>query len=203
MGAIAGGVSAWAISNSIIGRAERIEALAAALRAHRQPIHVIPDDGDVMGRAERSLLQATDAVIAEIGALTEQRDELDAILRSMTEAVVVTGARGEVILLNGQARKTFALSADANYQGRDFVELCRDPRLQEFVASSTGSPNGEIAAAEVRIAESFAAIPCRQRRAGASVGVGVGMARRVRVPRHHATQDLRDDARGFHRQPHA
>ena len=46
---------------------------------------------------------------AEIGALTEQRDELDAILRSMTEAVVVTGARGEVILLNGQARKTFAL----------------------------------------------------------------------------------------------
>jgi two-component system, OmpR family, phosphate regulon sensor histidine kinase PhoR len=151
IGAGAGGLSAWAISNSIIGRAERIEALAAALRAHRQPLHVIPDDGDVMGRAERSLLQATDAVIAEIGALTEQRDELGAILRSMTEAVVVTGARGEVILLNGQARKTFALNADANYQGRDFVELCRDPRLQEFVASSTASPNGEITAAEVRI----------------------------------------------------
>jgi signal transduction histidine kinase len=123
VGAIAGGLSAWAIANSIIRRAERIEALAAALRAHRQPRHVIPDDGDVMGRAERSLLQATDTVIAEIGALTEQRDELGAILRSMTEAVVVTGARGEVILLNGQARKTFALSADANYQGRDFVEL--------------------------------------------------------------------------------
>ena len=150
-GATAGGLSAWAIANSIIGRAERIEALAAALKAHRQPLHVIPDDSDVMGRAERSLLQSTDAVIAEIGALTEQRDELGAILRSMTEAVVVTGARGEVILLNGQARKTFALSADANYQGRDFVELCRDPRLQECVTSSTGSANGEITAAEVRI----------------------------------------------------
>lgn len=151
VGAMAGGFSAWAIANSIIGRAERIEALAAALREHRQPLHVIPDDSDVMSRAERSLLQSTDAVIAEIGALTEQRDELGAILRSMTEAVVVTGARGEVILLNGQARKTFALSADANYQGRDFVELCRDPRLQEFVASSTGSANGEITATEVRI----------------------------------------------------
>jgi two-component system phosphate regulon sensor histidine kinase PhoR len=150
-GAVAGGLSAWAIANSIIGRAERIEALAAALKAHRPPAHVIPDDGDVMARAERNLLQATDAVLAEIGTLTEQRDELGAILRSMTEAVVVTGARGEVILLNGQARKTFALNADANYQGRDFVELCRDPRLQEFVASSTAGANGEITAAEVRI----------------------------------------------------
>ena len=176
LGAMAGGLSAWAISNSIVRRAGRIEALAAALKAHRQPLHVIPDDGDAMANAERSLLQATDTVIAEIGALTEQRDELGAILRSMTEAVVVTGARGEVILLNGQARKTFALSADANYQGRDFVELCRDPRLQEFVATSTGSANGEITAAEVRIQNpsprylAVSAAPVKR-------GIGVGMAR--------------------------
>ncbi len=175
-GAMTGGLAAWAISNAIVGRAERIEALAAALRAHRPPIHVIPDDGDVMGQAERSLLQAADAVIAEIGTLTEQRDELDAILRSMTEAVVVTGARGEVILLNGQARKTFALNAEANYQGRDFVELCRDPRLQEFVASSTGSADGEITAAEVRIQNpsprylAVSAAPVKR-------GIGVGISR--------------------------
>jgi two-component system phosphate regulon sensor histidine kinase PhoR len=151
VGALAGGLAAWGISNSIIGRAERIEALAAALKAHRQPIHVIPQDGDAMAHAERILLQATDTVIGEIAALTEQRDEFEAILRSMTEAVVVTGARGEVILLNGQARKTFALSADANYQGRDFVELCRDPRLQDFVTRSAGSANGDITTAEVQI----------------------------------------------------
>jgi two-component system phosphate regulon sensor histidine kinase PhoR len=175
LGAVAGSLSAAAIANSISGRAERIEALAAALRAHRQPVHVIPDDSDVMGRAERSLLQSTDAVIAEIGALTEQRDELEAILRSMTEAVVVTGVRGEVILLNGQARKTFALSADANYQGRDFVELCRDPRLQEFVANSTASANGAITAAELRIQSpsprylAVSAAPVKR-------GSGVGMA---------------------------
>ena len=176
VGALAGGLSAWAISNSIVGRAERIEALAAALRAHRQPVHVIPADGDVMGHAERSLLQSTDSVIAEIGALTEQRDELEAILRSMTEAVVVTGARGEVILLNGQARKTFALSAEADYQGRDFVELCRDPRLQEFVGNSTGSPDGEITATEVRIQNpsprylAVSAAPVKR-------AIGVGIAR--------------------------
>ncbi len=176
IGATAGGLAAWGISNSIIGRAERIEALAAALLAHRAPIHVIPDDGDAMAHAERSLLQATDTVIGEISTLTEQRDELDAILRSMTEAVVVTGARGEVLLLNGQARKTFALNIDADYNGRDFIELCRDPRLQEFVARSTGSPNGEITAAEVRLQNpsprylAVSAAPVRR-------GSGVGMSR--------------------------
>jgi two-component system phosphate regulon sensor histidine kinase PhoR len=174
-GAIAGGLAARAIANSIDARAERIETLAAALREHRAPPHVIPEDRDAMGRAERSLLQTADTVLSEIGALTEQRDELGAILRSMTEAVVVTGARGEVVLLNGQARKTFALSAEADYQGRDFVELCRDPRLQEFVASSTSSRDGEITSAEVRIQNpsprylSVSAAPVKR-------GVGSGIA---------------------------
>ena len=173
-GVIAGSVAVWAISDSVIGRAERIEALAAALRAHRQPGHVIPDDGDVMSRAERNLLQSADAVIAEIGTLTEQRDELEAILRSMTEAVVVTGTRGEVILLNGQARKTFALNAEANYAGRDFIELCRDPRLQEFVASSTSSANGAITAAEVHIqnpSPRYLAVSAAQVKRGSGNGI--------------------------------
>src|SRR5690348_8938488 len=126
----AGGFAAFIVARTVTRRAERLEAMATALRAHRQPAHVLPDDRDVMGAAERKLLQAADAVIGEIESLAEQRDELEAILRSMTDAVVVTGGRGEVVLLNGQARRTFALSLDANYQGRDFVELCRDPRLQ-------------------------------------------------------------------------
>ena len=151
LGAIAVGLSAWGVARAINLRAERIEALATSLRERRQPPHVTADDNDAMGHAERDLIRAADDVIAEIVALTDQRDELGAILRSMTEAVVVTGLRGEVVLLNGQARKTFALSADANYEGRDFVELCRDPRLQEFVTRATGSPNGQTISDEVRI----------------------------------------------------
>jgi two-component system phosphate regulon sensor histidine kinase PhoR len=152
IGVAAGGVSAFLVARTVTRRAERIEALAAALRSHRQPAHVLPDDRDSMGAAERKLIQAADAVIGEIDSLAEQRDELEAILRSMTDAVVVTGSRGEVVLLNGQARRTFALSPDANYQGRDFVELCRDPRLQEFVARATAAPTGTpIPSAEVNI----------------------------------------------------
>ena len=117
-------------------RAEHIEAIAEALEARQAPPHVVRENRDAIGRAEHRLLDAADSIIAEVESLTDQRDEFEAILRSMTEAVVVTGARGEVVLLNGAARRMFALEADTDYAGRDFVELCRDPRLQDFVAQA-------------------------------------------------------------------
>jgi two-component system phosphate regulon sensor histidine kinase PhoR len=64
---------------------------------------------------------------------------------------VVTGARGEVVLLNGAARRLFGLQPESNYQGRHFVELCRDPRLQEFIARATSPDPSEVMAAEVPI----------------------------------------------------
>ena len=104
-----------------------------------------------MGRAERHLLDAADAIVAEVDSLAEQRDEFEAILRSMTEAVVVTGARGEVVLLNGSARRIFALGADTDYRDRPFVELCRDPRLQEFAGRSMRSTDHQVMSAEIMI----------------------------------------------------
>lgn len=180
-GALAGGWSAAVVVSSWSGRAERIAELASALSSHRQPPHLLPDESDAMGRAERKLLEAADRTVAEIDSLAQQRDELEAILRSMTEAVVVTGPRGEVVLLNAPARRAFALSPDANYTGRDFVELCRDPRLQEFVARLAGSvsPDGQITSAEIQIQTpaplylSVSAAPVRRSKAGGAARVFV------------------------------
>ncbi len=147
-GAVAGGWAVLSSAHSWAARTERLVGLAAALEAHRAPAHLMPDERGAMGMAERRLLAAADRVVAEMGLLAEQRDEFEAILRSMTEAVVVTGARGEVILLNQPAHAMFALAPEADYRGRDFVELCRDPRLQEFVARSAAA-GGQVTSAEV------------------------------------------------------
>ncbi|HEX4209232.1 MAG TPA: ATP-binding protein [Candidatus Binataceae bacterium] len=129
-------------------RAERLEGIAVALAQHRAPSHVIGGERDPMSQAERRLLEAADALVVQFDALEEQREEFEAILRGMTEAVVVTGARGEVVLMNGAARQLFGLATGADNTGRHFVELCRDPRLQEFVARATvargGVLNGEF-----------------------------------------------------------
>lgn len=152
--AATGAVAAWlallAIGASALGglsfalviggawqtRAERLRAVAEALEARKMPPHLLSDEGDAMSHAERRMLDAADAVVDEIDRLGEQRDEYETILRNMTEAVVVTRSRGEVVLVNAAARKLFALEPETDYSGRLFVELCRDPRVQDFVANS-------------------------------------------------------------------
>ena len=64
---------------------------------------------------------------------------------------MVTGRRGDVVLVNGAARRMFALGSDSSYRGRAFVELWRDPRLQEFVARSMGAADSETTSAEFQI----------------------------------------------------
>jgi two-component system, OmpR family, phosphate regulon sensor histidine kinase PhoR len=154
--AIVAGLAIAAIAGAALGsawtaHAERLEALTVALEARQTPPHLLRAGSDPMGRAEHRLLDATDSVVAEIDSLAEQRDEFEAILRSMTEAVVVTGARGDVVLLNGAARRLFALDPEAPYRGRDFVELCRDPRLQAFVTRAMRSGNAAVASEELMI----------------------------------------------------
>ena len=135
-GFMIGAIAAAAVVGDWYRRAERIDAVAEALEARQAPPHLMRQNRDALARAEHRLLDAADSVVSEVQSLTDQRDEFEAILRSMTEAVVVTGSRGEVVLLNGAARRMFALDHETRYAGRDFVELCRDPLLQDFVAQA-------------------------------------------------------------------
>jgi two-component system, OmpR family, phosphate regulon sensor histidine kinase PhoR len=150
-GLVIGAVGANAISAAWTRTAERVDDAAEALAEGRPPAHMHDEGADAMGRAEHRLVEAVGSAVRELDTLAEQRDEFEAILRSMSEAVVVTGRRGEVVLLNGAARRMFALDAETNYRGRAFVELCRDPRLQEFVARSMGTVEGALLSAEFQI----------------------------------------------------
>jgi len=147
----AGGLTSLRLVRSWRAHSERLDALIHALEQREPPTHVGSGEHGFMSRAERRLLEAADRIAVEIDALGEQRGELDAILRSMSEAVVVTGGRGEVVLLNGAARRLFGLQPEADYKGRLFVELSRDSRLQEFIAQATSPAPREVMAAEVPI----------------------------------------------------
>ncbi|MGH7904996.1 MAG: hypothetical protein ACREP6_00040, partial [Candidatus Binataceae bacterium] len=65
-------------------KAQRIGAVAGALAARRAPAHFPIDPKDEMGPAEHHLVEAADQLVAEVRALAEQADELDAILRGMS-----------------------------------------------------------------------------------------------------------------------
>ncbi|MBF6569306.1 MAG: PAS domain-containing protein [Candidatus Binataceae bacterium] len=155
---MAGAVAAAALFSIWTQNTQRIASVASALAGRRPPVHFRMDSRDPMSRAQRLLLEAADSVVKDVRRLSEEAGEFEAILRGMTEAVVVTNASGAVVLLNGAARQMFALSAETDYRGRDFVELCRDPRLQEFVSRATaaatvsaGGDSYKVASAEIMI----------------------------------------------------
>jgi two-component system phosphate regulon sensor histidine kinase PhoR len=151
IGATAGLIAGLPIVRSWRAHGERLAALVDALERHEPPTHVGTSEHDFMSGAEQRLLEAADRIASELDTLEEQRNEFDAILRNMNEAVVVTGAHGEIVLLNGAARRLFALQPESTYAGRHFIELCRDPRLQEFIARATSPDPREVITAEVPI----------------------------------------------------
>ena len=151
IGAAAGLIAGLPIVRSWRGHGERLATLIDALERHEPPTHVGTGEHDFMSGAERRLLEAADRIASELDALEEQRNEFDAILRNMNEAVVVTSAHGEIVLLNGAARRLFALQPESTYADRQFIELCRDPRLQEFIARATSPDPMEVITAEVPI----------------------------------------------------
>lgn len=128
-----------------------LAAVAGALRMRQSPAHLLAKDPDGQSPAERNLIDAGGALVNEIRTLADQGEEFAATLRGMSEAVVVTGPRRDVVLLNGAAHRMFGLQPDGNYRGRDLVELCRDPRLQAFVGRATASGQHEVLTDEIQM----------------------------------------------------
>jgi two-component system phosphate regulon sensor histidine kinase PhoR len=130
---LAGGIAAAAmVVRVLIDRRESLGTAADEIESRRLPLRLVRGD-HLVGLAEQRLVAAADAMIRDLEDLAEQREELEVILRSMSEGVVVTDAHGQVMLLNHAAREMLELSHDLDYRGRSLVEICRDPAVQQVV----------------------------------------------------------------------
>ncbi len=67
-----------------------------------------------------------------IQTISRQRNELEAVLSSMVEAVIAVDSNERVISMNAAARKMFELTQTV-YEGRIIQELIRNVQLHEFV----------------------------------------------------------------------
>ncbi len=139
--ALIGGIAASAmVVRVLIERKQGLEAAAEELEARRHPARLATGDY-LVGSSEQRLMAAAETIVREVETLAEQREELEAILRSMSEGVVVTDAHGEVMLINGVAREMLDLGPEVDYRGRSLVEICRDPAVQQLVAPPSEARN--------------------------------------------------------------
>jgi two-component system, OmpR family, phosphate regulon sensor histidine kinase PhoR len=83
---------------------------------------------------------------ARISRITEQRNELEAVLSSMMEAVIVIDNNEKIISVNQAAERLFGIDL-RTVKGRNLQEAVRNTELHRFILktlSSTESLEGEI-----------------------------------------------------------
>ena len=122
------------VSRSISGRMRDIkrgaERFAGGDFAHE--IHV--STTDEIGEVAVGLNAMGRQLSETIRTITEERNEREAVLASMTEGVLAVDGQERIITINAAAAALLGVEPE-QAQGRSIQEVVRNPKLQVFVAA--------------------------------------------------------------------
>ncbi len=102
---------------------------------------------DEIGQMSRSFEQVAHQLNLQIEDFQEERGKLEAVLRHMTDAVLMVDRNGLVILANPAAETLFNTSVDQAL-GRSLIEVVRQYQLVELWRSSRESKKQQISTLE-------------------------------------------------------
>lgn len=119
------------LTRPIAAMREVAERFAAGELERRMP----EPDAAELGDLARTMNQMASDLAARIEAVTRQRNELEAILRSMTEGVVAVDHEERLLTLNSAAYPLLGIR-DADVQGKALREVVRNPALEKLVAAA-------------------------------------------------------------------
>ena len=105
-----------------------------------------PTGGGEMRALARALNQMAEQLGARMATITSQRNELKAVLASMTEGVLAVDSQGQVLQFNSAAARLLGLD-EGQEHGRLLEETVRHSDLQKFIRdiqSSGGNTEAEI-----------------------------------------------------------
>ncbi|MDA8064358.1 MAG: ATP-binding protein [Thermaerobacter sp.] len=126
--AAAGAVAALLSRRLAAGRAELTRALEGFGRG--EPVQPYLPPGDPLEETGRALGAAAEGQAERVRGLEEDKRRLEAVLASMTHAVVLFSRRKRVLLLNPAAEAIFCTPA-GEAVGRHHLEVVRDLALDE------------------------------------------------------------------------
>ncbi len=109
----------------------------ARAMVHDLSVRTRIDLDDDVGSLAAALDELADNLASTLGKLERERDRLGAILESMAEGVLVTDARGQVVLANRALREMFLLGGEV--EGREPIEVVRNADLHELFAEAASS----------------------------------------------------------------
>ena len=142
-----GGVSAFLFSRRIATRIHRIEALSRDILSGGGDSPATPGE-DELGALERHLVALAREMRAHLAETEAERARLEAVLRGMSDGVVVLDREGQILLCNRAAAEQLELAARTPLVGAKLSLVCRVPEVTTLVDEalrSSGAPlQGEI-----------------------------------------------------------
>jgi two-component system phosphate regulon sensor histidine kinase PhoR len=146
-------VVAWLLGRSISGRIRRLTDFADRLLNTNSPHPVLPSGDDELGGLARSLMQIAPQVEELVNRLGTELSRREAILASMTDAVLAVDSRLIITFCNNAFVQ--AVGDHSAPEGVPLIRVVRDPVLLEILTQvlATGEPvrkRLQLSTAEVR-----------------------------------------------------
>ena len=160
----------------------RLHDLSAllAVAADRAPLPALPvRENDLLGTIEYQLSRLFTTQSQTFQQLQDEKHELEALLHSMAEGIVVIDPHGTIVRCNPAALHLFGLDPTEDWQGRPFQEFSRHPVLRQLLAAESaegvtqeieveGREPRQLAVSVLRLPHSGAGEPSQGRRPAAS-----------------------------------
>ena len=92
---------------------------------------------DLLGTIEYQLSRLFTAQSQHLQQLQDEKKELEALLHSMAEGIVVIDPHGNIVRCNPAALHLFGLDPTEDWQGRPFQEFSRHPVLHQLLSAES------------------------------------------------------------------
>ena len=126
---------AWIFSRYLTRRFQRLELFADQLAQGSFPQNFFPDRSrDEISRLEQRFKDMSDKMRDNLQQVVGEKEKADSILRCMIEGVLVLDPKGQVLVINDQARNMFHVADGRDIYGASMLEISRHPAVHEILA---------------------------------------------------------------------
>jgi two-component system phosphate regulon sensor histidine kinase PhoR len=134
LASVAGLLIAWWFSKYLSERVQRLVQFSGKVAQGTFPQAFFPGhDRDEIGLLERHLNDMSQRIRDNLAEIIGEKDKADSILRCMIEGVLVLDPRGNVLVINDQARAMFQVPAGREVHGASVLEISRHPDIRSIL----------------------------------------------------------------------
>ncbi|MGZ9257714.1 MAG: ATP-binding protein, partial [Candidatus Binatia bacterium] len=127
-------IIAWWFTRYLSRRVQRLVQFSGKLAQGSFPQDFFPgNEQDELGLLERHLNEMCQRIQSNLADIIGEKEKADSILRCMIEGVVVLDPKGNVLVINDQAKAMFQVPAGRDVHGASVLELSRHPDIQAIL----------------------------------------------------------------------